>query len=161
MATLLGVIFLAVLPLTTGQQTPATVDPVIVSIAEAVAGRGEDAEFLVSRLRHLNIPYRGERTAIPGKKISRMVETRDGARPHTVWVVTTDKRYVIYHRVTAVELAACVDETGAIVGGGMWHIDGKPGSLTPTILETFAKLDRTYWAEELIPRRVAATSSRR
>lgn len=139
-------------------QTSAETDPVTIGIAQAVSTRGDDGQFPVSRIRDLSIPYTGNAATIRAKKVSRTVLDQNGVnRVHSVWVFTTDRRYVVYHRTTAVELGVSVDEGRTILGGRMWHIDGTPGNLPEPVRAKMAEMDRAYWSEQLNPTRTASS----
>jgi len=125
-------------------------DPVTVALANKVAQDGESAEFETARLSLLNIPVSGTPASVQGRKISKTLSFDEGDRLQTIWVITTDKRYVIYQRSTSrLMFAISVDEMSTIVGGKMFAKNANR-DLSDKDRHEMALDDRSWWTTQLV-----------
>lgn len=142
------------------QAANAENDPVTVGIANAVSTSGVDDQFPAARVRALSIPFSGSGTTVRAKKKNMPFALPNGGqRMNTVWVITTDKRYVVYHRGgTVYEVGVSVTEARSILGARMWRADGSDTDVEADLQVKMADKDRAFWAEQLLPR-VASTGT--
>ena len=135
-------------------------DSVIVALADTVAAQGSDSTIESKWLTELNIPY-GKAEALKVKMISRtdkMIKSGNEAIS-TIYLVITDKRYVLYTRRTGVGIVSAVafDESGTIVGGRIFLTStGNSADLSLTARENFSVSFRFYWANQLLTDKIVA-----